>query len=308
MTLPPASTSTGGRAFVALFLLGLGLAIVVGVIPHEDRYVGLAVLALGAALLLVDRHLPHLRVTPLAIGLAGAGLALAFLLSALNGKPFNAVKWTGLGLGLALVEVAAFATLWPTRAARIALQVAGWSVAVIGAPLLVWGTQALFASTAGATPTEAFVRYGLLVPISWLASALGWDPVMSGQTLSYATPQGRIAVDVGAACSGVQAMMLFGAVLALFVWTKRPGNRELATWMAIGIAGVYAANLVRLAALLAVGHAWGLDALMQAHAQAGWLFFAAWALAFSWLAARNVKPRAVAPAAVPRESTRPTTR
>jgi exosortase/archaeosortase family protein len=295
---PPPGQATGGRAFVGLFLLGLGLAVVVGVVPHEDPLVGLAVVALGATLLLVAGRLPTLPMRPLHLGVAGALLAVAVALSAATGKPFNAVKWTGLGYGLLLAEAAAYATLWPDRReSRAALQAGGWSLAVLGAPLLVWGTQALFKLTAGTTPTEAFVHYGLLVPVAGLVHGMGWDPAMSGQTLAYSTPSGRIAVDVGAACSGIQAMMLFTAVLALFVWTRRPGNGQLAAWMAIGIAGVYAANLLRLAVLVAVGHEWGLAALMKAHAQAGWLFFAAWALAFSWLATRSVKaPPARAPA------------
>ena len=160
-------------------------------------------------------------------------------------------------------------------------------LAVLGAPLAVWALQAAAKATIGSTPGEAFVRYALVAPSGLLLGALGMHPRIAGQTISFGTPRGVLSVEVGAACSGLQAMALFMAVLGAYLWSERPGARRLAVWSAIGLGGVYVANLLRLAILFLVGYRWGSDALLRVHAQAGWMFFAAWALAFAWLARRS---------------------
>jgi exosortase/archaeosortase family protein len=159
-------------------------------------------------------------------------------------------------------------------------------MAALGGPLAVWGTQALSKGALGATPVELFVRLALLAPLAWILPLLGMPATVAGQTLTYATPRGPLSLEVGAACSGVQAMALFAGVLALYLVAERPGGGRLLAWSAIGLVGVYVANLLRLVMLFAVGYAWGPDALLRAHAEAGWMFFAAWAIAFAWLARR----------------------
>jgi exosortase/archaeosortase family protein len=161
----------------------------------------------------------------------------------------------------------------------------------------VWGVQAAFKGVAGTTPVEAFVEYGLVLPMAGFAAMLGWSPAVHGQTLTYMTATGPLSVEVGAACSGLQAMALFGGVLAVYLLVERPGGRAVAAWSALGLAGVYLANLARLFVLAVVGHAWGRDALLRVHADAGWVFFVAWALLFAWLARRHsARRRQVQPA------------
>jgi exosortase/archaeosortase family protein len=93
-------------------------------------------------------------------------------------------------------------------------------------------------------------------------------------------------------------MAVFGGVLAIFLVTQRPPPGVMAVWTAVGLAGVYVANLVRIVAIVAVGHAWGVAALLRAHAQAGWVVFVAWALLFAHLARRHVAATAAPPAVV----------
>ncbi|MBI2077397.1 MAG: exosortase/archaeosortase family protein [Euryarchaeota archaeon] len=294
---------SAGRAYIGLGLLGWGLAILVRVAPHEDPWVGAALAALGAGLLATAPRLPqvaHLPPTPVAA--LGLGAATSILLyDALLDAPLDVTKVAIIAWGLLLAGLAVVidrTARIPFRKEPVAVAtVVAYLIPALGFPFAVWVLQAAFKSLVGATPVEAFVHVALLLPLGLVLTAFGWHPVVDGQTILYQTPNGPLLVEVGAACSGVQAMALFGGVLALFLFIERPTGARLALWSAIGLAGVYAANLARLVALTVVGYAWGRDALLQVHEQAGWIFFVAWALLFARLA-RAPRPRPSSPPAL----------
>jgi exosortase/archaeosortase family protein len=289
----PPRGPTAARAYVGLAVLGGGLSILVGAAPHEDPLVGLALAAFGATLVATAPRLPAIaRLPPAAVATAGTALVLAIAANAAwRHDALDLPKAAILALGLALAACAPLlargATL-PLGRRRVPLATLVASLLpALGAPLLAWGVQALFKGSFGTTPIELFVRVALLVPLAAFLRVLGLAPHVQGQTIEYLTPRGPLSLEVGAACSGVQAMALFAGVLALFLAAERPGGRRLAIWSCIGLLGVYAANLLRLAVLTLVGYAWGPDALLRVHAEAGWMFFVAWAMLFAWLARRS---------------------
>ncbi len=302
---PEPAPSSPGTALVGLAMLGWGLSMVLRLVPHEDPIVGAGLAAFGAALLVTRPGLPRVpRVAPwifagLGIGAIGAVMGFWLILSA----SFDLPKIALLIVGVGLVAVAPFVDRKVRLPVRGRPQVplgnlAAWSLAVVGTPLLMWGLQAAFKGLVGTTPAEAFIRIALLPPVSAILFLLGLNPDVNGQMIAFDTRSGPLIVDVGAACSGVQAMALFGGVLALYLIAERPGGRRLAFWSIIGILGVYAANLVRLTTLMIVGYFWGGPALEQVHAQAGWMFFVAWALIFVALArSRPGQRRRAAPVA-----------
>lgn len=289
-------TSGAGRAYLGLALLGWGLAILIGVTPHEDLVVGVGLGVFGLALFATSPRLPELRPVPAWV-VATAGL---FLVGAVVG--YELVVGTGFGgpkaalvvLGAVLVAAAPFLERripFGRGGRSLPLSsIAVWCATVLGAPLAVWALQAVTTGIVGTTPTEAFVSFGLIVPLAWFLWGLGLRSDVDGQLVTYATREGPLTLEVGAACSGIQAMALFGGVLALFLWTERPRSRRLALWCTLGIVGVYLANLLRLAFLTLVGYQWGPDTLLRAHAQVGWVFFVGWALLFSWMARRRGRP------------------
>ncbi len=276
----------GGRVYIGLGILGWGLAILLQVAPHEDPLVGAGLAVFGAALLVTAPVWPQVRISSIftfALGLILAGGMIAY--DVLFRAPLNLTKIAIVLYGLALLTATPF--LGKTLNVRnkpipVSTLVAG-SLAAVGVPLAVWGFQALFKSAVGATPVEAFIHFGLLLPMLGLLHLLGWNPVVDGQILAYSGASGPLRVEVGAACSGVQAMALFSGILALFLLVERPKAARLAVWTFIGLAGVYVTNLLRLATLMAVGYQWGSEALIQTHEQAGWIFFVAWALGFAAL-------------------------
>ncbi len=213
--------------------------------------------------------------------LAAAGAAAALVVigyDAIHHAPLDPPKVGIIALGLGLAAASPF-----VHRPRVANPVA-WTAALVGAPLLVWGVQALSKATvAGMTPMELFIRYALLAPMAAALSVLGRHPAIAGQVITYDTPHGPFALEVGVACSGIQAMALFGGVVLVFVLAEKPGWRRGLFWSAIGLAGVYVINVVRLVVLALVGSRWGADALEWVHANAGWAFFVAWSAAFAWM-------------------------
>lgn len=275
---------------LGLASLGEGLFILFRVVPHESVLLGAGLAALGAILLFlaplprVDR-LPR---WPLAI----AGATIAIGVAAYNlarGATFVPPKIALIVFG-ALLAASALVVHRP----RVA-HVVAWSIPLVGIPLGLWATQAfLKTSIGGTTPLEVFIQHGLLVPMSAALALLGYAPSVSGQTITFDTPRGPMHLLVGVACSGIQAMGLFGGILLVYVAAERPDWRRGLLWSAIGLTGVYVVNVIRLITLAMVGSAWGEDALQRAHAEAGWMFFVAWTGIFAWLAMGRTRPRRAA--------------
>lgn len=265
---------------LGLVSLGEGLFILLRVVPHESVLLGAGLAALGAILLLVAPlpRIDRLPRWPLVVGGLGvAGAVVAYNLA--RGATFVPPKVALIALGLG---VAAAAPL--VRRPRVATAVA-WSLPLVGAPLGVWAAQALLKSTvAGMTPLELFIQHGLLAPMSATLAMLGYNPVVDGQYITFdTTAGGRMRLLVGVACSGIQAMGLFGGILLVYVLAEKPGWTRGLAWSAIGLGGVYVVNVIRLVSLALIGSAWGTAALERAHAQAGWMFFVAWTAVFAWL-------------------------
>lgn len=280
-----------GRSCIGLGLVGQGLAVLSGVVPHEEPLVAYGLIAFGAALVATGAlpSFPAARRWHLA-ALGGALLAIV-------GAAWGITGNAPVGPMLLLVILAGGvvgAALLHARVVRVrgrafpVPDLALCSAVAVGAPVLVWIAQATFKRFSGATPLEAFEIAFLVVPMSLALTALGIPTSVRGQTLTLPGPEGQFAVEVGVACSGLQAMALFLGMLALFAVAKRPGGRRLATWTAIGLCGVYVANVVRLIVVVLAGHEWGAEALLSVHANAGWIFFVAWTLLFGLYVRRDL--------------------
>lgn len=289
----PGSPNAGvGRASIGLGLAGLGASILGGVIPHEDWVVGAGLLVFGVVLVATGR-LPWAPLSPswvLFAGLLAGGTVLAnvALTHQIGGPQMLAALLaaillaTGPLCGRRLTPPASRRDVAPEMLAL------GGGVA-LGAPLALWAAQAAFKHASGTTPIEWFDATLLVLPVHWMLGALGIQSVPAGQTLRLATPRGPLAVEVGVACSGLQAMALFLGILAVFAVATKPSGKRLAAWSAVGLAGVYVANLLRLVAVVWAGWRFGAQTLQDVHANAGWVFFVAWSLLFALYVRRDLR-------------------
>jgi exosortase E/protease (VPEID-CTERM system) len=105
-------------------------------------------------------------------------------------------------------------------------------------------------------------------------NALGYEVVSKPDTLVLGTT--TFAVSIAPGCSGYEGVGLIVAFLAiyLFVFKRELRFPGVLILLPIGMALMWTLNLVRLAALIAIGDAgWSEVALGGFHSQAGWLTF-----------------------------------
>jgi exosortase/archaeosortase family protein len=275
--------------FLGLVSLGEGLLSILAIVPHQTVAVGAGLALLGLGLCLAGR-LPEDSVLPdWALVLIGAvAVAGVPVYDFAEGTPISLPKIALMGTG-AIVALAGAVGRGSLRRAKVGPAVAALFPVVL-IPLGVYALQASTKTLLGTTPLEIYTHYALLLPVGAFLAAVGHPATIAGDVITYGTGHGPFSLEVGVACSGIQAMGLFGGVLLLFLWQAQPSGRDFAFWSAVGLGGVYVANLLRLVVLVLVGMRWGADALETTHAQAGWVFFVIWAALFARLAVNHVRP------------------
>lgn len=274
-----------------LLLAGQGLLVVLGVLDHETpRPVAWLLVVLGAAIVAWG-GLPALRLgrarLVLALGLVAAGGVLAYNL--LAGSGFAPAEWAILGYGalLALASRHLDRRVGPTDVGTLV----AYSFPLVLAPLSLFALNAATTSGWGESPLRWYIRWLLVLPMSGLLHASGLDVSVLGDTVRLATPGGPLFLTVGVVCAGLYAGALFLGVFGLFAWQQKTPPRRLAAYLALGLAGIHVANVLRLALLAWVGYRWGGEALQDFHQHAGWLLFLAWMVLFWWLVLRRFEGR-----------------
>jgi exosortase E/protease (VPEID-CTERM system) len=131
--------------------------------------------------------------------------------------------------------------------------------------------------------------------VEWLLRQVVSGVVADPDTFTIGTP--RFQVEVGARCSGIAGIGLMLVFLILWLWFFRKEFRfpQALLLVPAGLLAVWLMNLVRITALILIGHAGARDvAVYGFHSQAGWiavsfltLGFAYSAQRWSWVAVRN---------------------
>lgn len=300
------------RLLAGLLLLGQGGLVVTGVLDHEAPYlVGATLVAVGTALVAWGKlPAPAPHEAPAAGTRARARLVAASgLAAALATLGYNALARSNLALPE--IAIVAYGALLVAAAphldrrvgsrggARVGTLVA-WSLPLVAAPLAVYAANAAVVAQVGARPLDAYVRWTLVQPMSWLLAGSGLDARTLGETVRVGTPRGPLYLTVGVVCAGIYATIVFLGVFALYAWQQNLAGPRLAAYLALGVVGLHVANVLRLALLGYVGYRWGAEALVLAHRHAGWVLFIAWTMLFWWLVLRRFEPR-WAPVPSPRE-------
>lgn len=283
------------RVVAGTLLAGYGGLILLRLLAHESRPVGALLLLAGLALLAPwgrtrreprpenESRVP--RGTRWAAGIVGATCAGGILAyNAMARSTLELPEWAILAYGVALLVALPYA-----GRPRVDQAIA-WSFPLVAAPLGMYALDAALDATHGGSPLDAFIQHALVAPMSAVLSFLGFQTKTLGQTVLMTTPRGTLALTVGVVCAGLQPGVLFLGVLGLHGWQNRTPPPRLAALLALGLVGVYLANVLRLVVLALVGHRWGGEALVTAHANAGWLIFVAWMLLYWWVVLRRLDP------------------
>jgi exosortase E/protease (VPEID-CTERM system) len=163
----------------------------------------------------------------------------------------------------------------PPRAWAVLARRAGWVVALTG----LTAGAAVFASSQATAPLWDRMADGTFTAVRALLS-VGFDSVVS-RPADRVLGTDTFRVHIAPECSGYEGLGLVGAFVGLYLVFRRDALRfpHALLLLPAGLAAAWAANVARIAALIAVGSAgWPEVARGGFHSQSGWLAFNAVAL------------------------------
>ena len=121
---------------------------------------------------------------------------------------------------------------------------------------------------------------------------LNYNVTVDGATLSYEDLEvGRtMYVNIATQCSGIFSVMIFmSGFFSYILLSTRFMRIETLLFLFSGFMTCYIANLLRMAFIIIIGHYYGIDALLYAHENIGWLIFTFWNFIF-WFLLINYVP------------------
>ena len=261
---------------------------------------GSALLAVVAASLLAGAAVSRTGTAELAAllrsrhSLRGPLLVHAFAFACfvgLTGYVFGAsFATTRAGTWVAIWAALAATVLMSAVAIALPMRSLAMVVARMRRPLAIGAGVGLFAWIAGRTTGELW----------WVLSRFTFDAAagllrLAGQQV-VADPDhfelgiGDYAVTIAPSCAGYEGIGVIVVFLAAFLWLERSHLRFPRAWLLLplGIVGVLAANVLRIAVLIGVGR-WVSAAIAEGgfHSKAGWALYCAIALGIAAAARRS---------------------
>lgn len=299
------------RGLAGLFLVGYGLLVVFELIAHEAFVAGLASVGLGLLFLYPynatrappdQANDPPFQRSPTASpiqrahagAIAGFGAILTASLILYNlivGSSLGTPEWGLLLYGLGLI-IAASLLDSPQHGERASTLV-GWSFPLVLAPLALFAFNGLIsgpsAARAGSAASPA-IHYALTLPTAWTLEMLGTASHVEGNNIILSTQGDTFALGVGLVCAGIYPAIMFLGILGMHAWQERLPRARFASYLLLGLGGLYVANLTRLMILVKVGATWDGAMLQQVHAHLGWIFFVGFMILFWGLVLRRLEP------------------
>ncbi len=296
------------RDLAGLLFIGYGLLVVLRIVAHEALIAGITSLALG--ILLLIRNMPLLPTSRLPRAWLVAGLGGTIVIGLVT---YNLALQSGLGgpewglliYGVALLSMAIL--MGSGRGGVRASALVGWSFPLVLAPLILWTIHAILSGPAGLTTGQLaapLIHAGLVLPAAWGLEWVGTPTRVLGDNLLLATPRGNMTLGVGLVCAGIYPMVLFAGILALHAWREGLSPKRTAAYLAVGLAGLWIANILRIILLAKIGQHWGAHALQTAHAHLGWIFFVGFMVLYWHQVLRRWEPNPTAPAPLPIQDAR----
>ncbi len=128
-----------------------------------------------------------------------------------------------------------------------------------------------------------YSAYLLAPEVSGFLNLIGIPASVDWLTITFPTQAGpRISVYISTACSGIYSFTIFASAFLSFVLTEYDRvDRKVGLLMVLGIITAYVANILRMVVIVLVGYYTytpqeGLQAMLVAHSNAGWVIFLIW--------------------------------
>jgi archaeosortase C (PEF-CTERM variant) len=128
-----------------------------------------------------------------------------------------------------------------------------------------------------------YSAYLLAPEVSGFLNLVGIPSSVDWLTITFTTQsQDQISVYISTACSGIYSFSIFASAFLSFILTEYDKiDRKVVLLMGLGILTAYVANILRMVVIVLVGYYTytpeaGLQAMLVAHSNAGWIIFLIW--------------------------------
>ena len=114
------------------------------------------------------------------------------------------------------------------------------------------------------------------LPLANLLSLLGMNIVVEGDMIGFENLKSGLFtyVIIAKSCSGITSIQVFLSALISYLWIeKRLFTQYSITIIILAVLVSYFANIIRMAAIVYIGHIYGIDSMKFAHEYLGWVFF-----------------------------------
>lgn len=153
--------------------------------------------------------------------------------------------------------------------------------------------QALLSIGQNSSSGNWYVYYMLAAPFAGALNLLGIDAGANAEFVSITFNDGTVHVlAISAACAGLYSFSIFVSAFFSFVLVFEKLSLKINLLvLSIGLLIAYLGNLVRMTIIGVVGFYSGMDALLWAHDNIGWMVFLSWSSAFWFIVIRFVDRR-----------------
>jgi exosortase/archaeosortase family protein len=106
-------------------------------------------------------------------------------------------------------------------------------------------------------------------------------------------------VGIGWACAGLEELVIISVIIFILIDSFKIGGRRTAYWLALGIAGSFVINIVRMVVLVWVAFHYGMSDMLWVHTHLGDILFLLW-IGLFWILFFRIAAPAVKPPIEPR--------
>jgi exosortase/archaeosortase family protein len=136
-------------------------------------------------------------------------------------------------------------------------------------------------------PNYAALQDWLAGVMAWMLKGPGISSTASGDNVTMILPNGQpISLEITGECTGLQGIILFGLLSTLVLLFGKLRILRTIAIGAIGFAGAFLINIVRLLVIFLTFEYLGVDAGTYVHVYFGYSVFFAWVMTF-WLLAQK---------------------
>ncbi len=157
-------------------------------------------------------------------------------------------------------------------------------------------------SGTGSSVGNWYVEYMLAAPFAGVLDLIGIPSTYNENMVTIWFQDGEPhSLSISAYCAGLYSFSIFLAAFCSFVLVfERLKTKMLVVVLALGLAIAFLGNLFRMVVIGIVGYYRGIEALLWAHENAGWIIFLSWSAVFWYLLLGYISKRAEpAPSAGP---------